>query len=177
QAEDGIRDRNVTGVQTCALPIWLIGSIGLHELGHLLPAKRFGVYVPQYFIGFGPTLWSTKRGETEYGVKLLPLGGYVRLIGMFPPKDLTKSASRGRTRISRVADAARADCQSEIPEGSEHRAFYALSTPKKLAVMFGGPVVNLILAVVLFAVVLTGFGTATAMNKLGSVSECVPEGM
>jgi len=159
------------------LVLGLIVSIGLHELGHLLPAKRFGVYVPQYFIGFGPTLWSTKRGETEYGVKLLPLGGYVRLIGMFPPKDHTTSASRGRTWFSRVADDARTYSQSEIPEGSEHRAFYALSTPKKLAVMFGGPVVNLILAVVLFAVVLTGFGTATATNKLGSVSECVPEGM
>src|SRR5699024_2719070 len=134
QAEDGIRDRNVTGVQTCALVLGLIVSIGLHELGHLLPAKRFGVYVPQYFIGFGPTLWSKKRGETEYGVKLLPLGGYVRLIGMFPPKPAATSESR--SWFTRAADDARTYSQSEIPQGREDRAFYRLSTPKKLAVMF-----------------------------------------
>ena len=61
-------------------------SIALHEIGHLLPAKRFGVKVTQYMIGFGPTLWSRRRGETEYGFKAIPLGGYIRMIGMFPPK-------------------------------------------------------------------------------------------
>lgn len=63
----------------------LLASIGLHELGHMLPAKKFGVRVSQYMIGFGPTLWSRVRGETEYGLKAIPLGGYVRLIGMFGP--------------------------------------------------------------------------------------------
>ena len=48
--------------------IGLLGSIALHELGHLLPAKRFGVKVPQYMVGFGPTLWSRKKGDTEYGI-------------------------------------------------------------------------------------------------------------
>ena len=61
-------------------------SIALHEIGHLLPAKRFGVKVTQYMVGFGPTLWSRQRGETEYGLKWVPLGGYIRMIGMFPPK-------------------------------------------------------------------------------------------
>ena len=50
-------------------------SIGLHEVGHLVPAKRFGVRVTQYMVGFGPTVWSRRRGETEYGVKAIPLGG------------------------------------------------------------------------------------------------------
>ena len=59
----------------------LMASVALHEVGHLLPAKLFGVRVPQYFVGFGKTLWSTRRGETEYGVKLFPLGGFVRLLG------------------------------------------------------------------------------------------------
>ena len=63
----------------------LMASVALHEVGHLLPAKLFGVRVPQYFVGFGKTLWSTRRGETEYGVKLFPLGGFVRLLGMYPP--------------------------------------------------------------------------------------------
>lgn len=158
------------------LVVGLIVSIGLHELGHLLPAKRFGVYVPQYFIGFGPTLWSTKRGETEYGVKLLPLGGYVRLVGMFPPKPQPAAAKTSGLRgwMDSVARDARAYSQAEIPSGGQGRAFYSLSTPKKLAVMFGGPVVNLILSVVLFAIVLTGFGAATATNRLSDVSECVP---
>ena len=61
-------------------------SIALHEIGHLVPAKRFGVQVTQYMVGFGPTLWSRRRGETEYGVKAIPLGGYIRMIGMFPPQ-------------------------------------------------------------------------------------------
>jgi RIP metalloprotease RseP len=65
--------------------VGVAASIGLHEMGHLLPAKRFGVKVTQYFIGFGRTLWSFRRGETEYGVKAIPLGGYVKLVGMLPP--------------------------------------------------------------------------------------------
>lgn len=60
-------------------------SIALHEIGHLLPAKLFRVKVTQYMIGFGKTIWSKKKGETEYGVKMLPLGGYVSMIGMYPP--------------------------------------------------------------------------------------------
>ncbi|MET0956329.1 MAG: site-2 protease family protein, partial [Cryobacterium sp.] len=69
-------------------------SIGLHEIGHLVPAKLFGVKVTQYMIGFGPTIWSRRKGETEYGVKALPLGGYISMIGMFPPaKDGGKTRS------------------------------------------------------------------------------------
>ena len=60
-------------------------SIALHEVGHLLPAKKFGVKVTQYMVGFGPTVWSRKFGETEYGLKWIPLGGYIRMVGMFPP--------------------------------------------------------------------------------------------
>ena len=51
----------------------------------MVPAKKFGVKVTQYFIGFGRTVWSRRRGETEYGVKAVPLGGYVKLVGMLPP--------------------------------------------------------------------------------------------
>lgn len=61
-------------------------SIALHEVGHLVPAKLFGVKVTQYMVGFGKTLWSKRRGETEYGIKAIPLGGYVAMIGMYPPK-------------------------------------------------------------------------------------------
>ncbi|WP_246087539.1 M50 family metallopeptidase [Paramicrobacterium agarici] len=65
--------------------VGLAVSIGLHELGHLVPAKLFGVKVTQYMIGFGKTLFSRRKGETEYGIKAIPLGGYISMIGMFPP--------------------------------------------------------------------------------------------
>ena len=60
----------------------LMISVMLHETGHFVAAKRFGMKCTQYFIGFGPTIWSTQRGETEYGVKALPLGGFVKITGM-----------------------------------------------------------------------------------------------
>src|SRR5260370_21491422 len=60
----------------------LLGSVMLHELGHFLTAKKFGMRVTQFFVGFGKTLWSTVRGETEYGVKALPFGGFVKITGM-----------------------------------------------------------------------------------------------
>ena len=63
----------------------IMASIGLHEFGHMIPAKKFGGKVTQYFIGFGPTVWSKQIGETEYGVKAIPLGGYVKIVGMLPP--------------------------------------------------------------------------------------------
>lgn len=75
--------------------VGLLVSIALHEVGHLLPAKKFGVRVPQYFVGFGPTLWSRRRGETEYGVKAIPLGGFVRMVGMFPAKHAQSEEARG----------------------------------------------------------------------------------
>ncbi|RJN31907.1 M50 family metallopeptidase [Nesterenkonia natronophila] len=69
------------------MAIGIIVSIALHEVGHLLPAKLFKVRVTQYMVGFGPTLWSKVRGETEYGIKAVPLGGYVAMIGMYPPPE------------------------------------------------------------------------------------------
>jgi regulator of sigma E protease len=67
-----------------AFVVSIIVAILLHELGHLLTAKRFGMRADRYFVGFGPTLWSTRRGETEYGVKAIILGGFVRIVGMTP---------------------------------------------------------------------------------------------
>ncbi|MCZ0971075.1 site-2 protease family protein [Streptomyces albulus] len=65
--------------------VGLLFSIAWHELGHLSTAKMFGIRVPQYMVGFGPTIFSRKKGDTEYGIKAVPLGGYIRMIGMFPP--------------------------------------------------------------------------------------------
>ena len=84
----------------------ILASIGLHELGHMIPAKKFGGKVTQYFIGFGPTVWSKQVGETEYGVKAIPLGGYVKIVGMLPPG---RRAARRRGR--RTTPTATASCR------------------------------------------------------------------
>src|SRR5712672_3435154 len=60
----------------------LLVSVMLHETGHFVLAKKFGMKVTRYFVGFGPTIWSTWRGETEYGIKALPFGGFVKIVGM-----------------------------------------------------------------------------------------------
>src|SRR5439155_22832552 len=79
-------------------------SIGLHEIGHLVPAKKFGVKVTQYMVGFGPTLWSRKKGDTEYGIKGIPLGGYIRMIGMVPPRADGKTSRWPRRMATAVED-------------------------------------------------------------------------
>jgi membrane-associated protease RseP (regulator of RpoE activity) len=66
--------------------VGVAASIGLHEPGHLIPGKLFNVKVTQFFVGFGQTLWSRQKGETEYGLKAIPLGGYCKLVGMLPPE-------------------------------------------------------------------------------------------
>ncbi|MFC9917772.1 M50 family metallopeptidase [Agromyces binzhouensis] len=152
--------------------VGLAVSIGLHEIGHLVPAKLFGVKVTQYMIGFGPTIWSRRKGETEYGVKAIPLGGYIAMIGMFPPgKDgHAKEDSTGFFRTL-VQDARDSSAESITP-GDEHRAFYRLPVWKRIIVMFGGPFMNLVLAIVLFGVLLMGFGISQPSTTIGSVSEC-----
>lgn len=149
----------------------LLISIGLHELGHLYPAKKFGVFVPQYMIGFGPTLWSKKIGETEYGVKAIPLGGFVRIVGMYPPAVAGKKARKGP--FSEMIAQSRQASLEEIPAGQEHRAFYTLNPGKKLLIMFGGPFMNLILGVVLIAITVLCFGSLTPTTTVASVSECI----
>jgi len=159
-------------VGIAVMVVGLAVSIGLHEVGHMVPAKKFGVRVSQYMVGFGPTLWSRVRGETEYGVKAIPLGGYVRMVGMMPPAP-EGAARRGGFFGQAIADA-RDQSVSEIRPGEEQRAFYHLSTPKKLVVMLGGPVMNLLIAIVLTFVVLVGIGAPTVTTTVGAVSECTP---
>lgn len=153
-------------------------SIALHELGHFLPAKRFGVRVPQFMVGFGPTVWSRRRGETEYGLKAIPLGGYVRMIGMFPPRagdapGMIRASSTGR--FSQLIDEARETSLEEVQPGDERRVFYALSVPKKLAIMLGGPTMNLLIGTVLMTVILTVHGVQEERPGvvINGVSECV----
>jgi membrane-associated protease RseP (regulator of RpoE activity) len=153
--------------------VGVLVSIALHEVGHLVPAKRFGIKVTQYMVGFGPTLWSRRRGETEYGLKAIPLGGYIRMIGMFPPARALARTGARRGVLGTIVEDARHASGAEVPPGEEHRAFYTQSVPKRLVVMLGGPSMNLLIAVVLTAVVLMGFGAPTLTSTLGTVAECV----
>jgi len=149
-------------------------SVGLHEIGHLIPAKAFGVKVTQYMIGFGPTLWSKRKGETEYGFKAIPLGGYISMIGMFPPAKVGGAArAAGTGFFNTLVQDARNSSTETIGEGEEDRAFYRLPVWKRIIIMLGGPTMNLLIAVVLFGVLLMGFGTAQASTTIGSVSACV----
>lgn len=162
----------ILGIVIVALGLAI--SIALHELGHLVPAKLFGVRVGQYMIGFGPTLWSRRRGETEYGVKAIPLGGYISMAGMFPP---ARPGGKARTAstgfFQTMVQDARTVSADTVPEGEEHRTFYNLSIWKRVIIMAGGPFMNLVIAVVLFAVVLCGFGVQQVSTTIGSVSECL----
>lgn len=141
------------------------------------PAKRFGVKVTQYMVGFGPTVWSRRRGETEYGVKAIPLGGYVRMIGMFPPENrddesLVRAASTGR--FSLMITDARAQSLEEVTEADRDRVFWKLPVAKRLVIMLGGPVMNLVIAVGLFAITFMGIGVPAASNTVNEVLACMP---
>lgn len=162
------------GVVTFVVAI--LASIGLHELGHMIPAKAFGGKVTQYFIGFGPTVWSKQVGETEYGVKAIPLGGYVKIVGMLPPGaeqlaervevdaegnevfKVRKSNTGMFTQL--ISDARAAEWELVGPEDTE-RLFYKLSWWKKVVVMAGGPTVNILIAFGIFAAVFATYGNAS----------------
>ncbi len=159
-------------VGVLVLVLGVLVSIALHEVGHMVPAKRFGVRVSHYIVGFGPTLWSRVRGETEYGIKAIPLGGFVRLVGMYPPAEAVGNPTP-RGFFGRVAADAREVSAAEILPGEDARAFYRLSAPKKLVVMLGGPFMNLLIALVLFTVLLSGIGVPTPSTTLESISQCV----
>lgn len=148
-------------------------SIALHEVGHLLPAKLFKVRVTKYMIGFGPTIWSTKKGETEYGFKALPLGGYVSMIGMYPPNKEDGSVRPSSTGMFQtLATEARSMAHEEVGPGDEDRVFYRLPVWKKIIVMLGGPAMNLLIGLVLTAVMLMGFGLAEPTTTIADVSKC-----
>ena len=168
----------------------ILVSIGLHELGHLVPAKAFGGKVTQYFIGFGPTVWSRRVGETEYGLKAVPLGGYVKIVGMLPPgaADLGRVEHDAdgepvlRVRKSNtgvftqlISDARAAEWEHVRP-GDEGRLFYRMPWWKKVVVMAGGPTVNILIAFFLFWGVYSTYGNVeepVVTPVVSDVLDCV----
>ena len=143
-------------------------SIGLHELGHYAPAKYFGVRVKQFMIGFGPTFFSRQRGETEFGFKAFPLGGYILMAGMYPPE---RKPNRGP--FAGWIKEARKEIAAQEEEGDEGRQFYELTTWKKVTIMLGGPMMNFFLGIALIAVALTGIGPLQNSLTVSKVYQCV----
>lgn len=153
--------------------IGLLVSIAWHELGHLSTAKLFGIRVPQYMVGFGPTIWSRRKGDTEYGIKAIPAGGYIRMIGMFPPGADGRVTARSTSPWRSMIEDARSAAFEELQPGDESRLFYTRAPWKRVIVMFAGPFMNLVLAVALFLTVLMGFGISQQTTTVSSVSQCV----
>ena len=145
-------------------------SIGIHEIGHLVPAKLFGVKVTKYMIGFGPTLYSKKVGETEYGLKAFPLGGYIAMLGMYPPAK--KPETKTGFFYDMISQARTAHSESETPKDAK-RKFYQLPVAKRMIIMLGGPFMNLVLGVLLTVIALTGFGIYQSSLKIDAVSVCL----
>ncbi|MFG3494542.1 M50 family metallopeptidase [Streptomyces sp. NPDC047928] len=151
----------------------LLFSIAWHELGHLSTAKLFGIRVPQYMVGFGPTLWSRRKGETEYGIKAIPMGGYIRMIGMFPPGEDGRIEARSTSPWRGMIEDARTAAYEELQPGDETRLFYTRTPWKRVIVMFAGPFMNLVLAAAIFLTVCMTFGFATQTTEVAGVQKCV----
>jgi membrane-associated protease RseP (regulator of RpoE activity) len=145
-------------------------SIGIHEIGHLVPAKLFGVKVTKYMIGFGPTLFSRTVGETEYGLKAFPLGGYIAMLGMYPPA--RKPETKTGFFRDMISQARTAHSESET-KADANRKFYQLPVSKRMIIMLGGPFMNLVLGILLTAIALTGFGIYQSSLKIEAVSVCL----
>lgn len=137
----GIAKPNVLG--TIAVIFAFFVMIILHEFGHFVMAKRAGMKVTEFFVGFGPRLWSVRRGETEYGIKALPLGGYCRIIGM--------------TNLE------------EVDPADEPRAYRSKQFLPKLGVALAGSTMHFIIAFVLIFVVLVGSGDVFSRPSVSTV--------
>ena len=145
-------------------------SIGLHEFGHLIPAKIFGVKVPHWAIGFGPKLFGRKIGDTEYSFRLIPLGGFITMIGMFPPAKSEKPDSR--RRFGRIIAQSREAHSEYFVAGDEKRTLYSKPAWQRIIIMLGGPTVNLILGVLLISTALSGIGVWAQGTRVEAIIEC-----
>lgn len=139
-----------------------------HELGHFSIAKLTGVRVYEFSIGFGPRLFGFRRGETKYNIRLVPLGGFVRMAGMDPEEDEREAdTEREEENISAMAG-------TETPFLTRERMFMYKSVPKRMAIIAAGPLMNFVLAILLFALSFMMFGIPQNKNIIGGVVEGKP---
>ncbi len=132
-----------------AFVVALLTSVMIHEAGHYLTAKKFGMKVTEFFLGFGQKIWSTQRGETEFGLKAIPAGGYCKIVGMSPREELSP------------ADA--------------DRAFIKGTIAQRLIVLGAGSFLHFVIGFVLLLTLFAGVGVTSVTNQVQKVSECVPQ--
>ena len=132
-----------------AFVVALLTSVMIHEAGHYLTAKKFGMKVTEFFLGFGQKIWSTQRGETEFGLKAIPAGGYCKIVGMSPREELSP------------ADA--------------DRAFIKGTITQRLIVLGAGSFLHFVIGFVLLISLFAGVGITSVTNQVQKVSECVPQ--
>lgn len=130
-----------------AFVVALLLSVMVHEFGHYITAKRYGMHVTEFFLGFGRRIWSTVRGETEFGLKAIPAGGYCKISGMSPREPIS-------------------------PE-IEPRAFYKASAPRRLVVLGAGSFLHFVLGFLLLFVLFAGVGTSKVLSTVSEVVPCV----
>lgn len=152
--------------------VGLAFSIWFHELGHFFWARRFGMRVTQFMVGFGPTLWSRRIHETEHGLKAVPLGGYIRIVGMIPPGPEGKP-SRSYGRMRRLVEEVRGASMQDVRPDDGDRVFYRKPWWQRIIVMSAGPAHNLVLAFVIFTILLVGLGTPVVNHTVAQVNDCV----
>jgi membrane-associated protease RseP (regulator of RpoE activity) len=126
-----------------AFVVALLLSVMIHEFGHYITARRYGMWVSEFFVGFGKRIWSVQRGETEFGVKAIPAGGYCKIEGMSPG--------------------------DQLPAGEEDRAFYKASSGKKLVVLGAGSFLHFVLGFLLLFTLFAGVGTNQVLPVIGEV--------
>ena len=125
-------------------------SIMIHEWGHFITARKFGMKVTEFFLGFGPRIWSTRRGETEFGIKAIPAGGYCRITGMTPVEP--------------------------ISEDDSQRAFYKSSVPRRLVVLGAGSFLHFVLAFLILILFFSAVGVPQQSTRLAEVLPCIKSG-
>ncbi|MCW2600383.1 MAG: peptidase [Frankiales bacterium] len=138
----------MTTVGILAFVVALLVSVMLHEAGHFLTARHYGMKATQFFVGFGPTIFSRTKGETEYGVKAIPAGGFVKIVGMTPLE--------------------------EVEPGDEERAFYKQPAGRKTVVLAAGSTVHFLICLVLVFITTATYGTLKeSAPTLSSINTCV----
>jgi membrane-associated protease RseP (regulator of RpoE activity) len=166
-------------IYTLGVVLFAVGigvSIALHEFGHLLTAKAFGMRATQYFIGFGPTLFSFRRGETEYGLKAILAGGFVKIIGMTPAEEETDQHAPGgpHSGWSRPQPGPGVARQGLVePTGNRSRAFWRYPAWKRVTVLSAGSAMHFLIALVAFYGVAVTTGLPTDKALVGELQPCV----
>jgi len=132
-----------------AFVVALLLSVMIHEAGHYLTAKKFGMKVTEFFLGFGQKIWSTQRGETEFGIKAIPAGGYCRIVGMSP--------------------------REELSQADQDRAFVKAGVGQRLIVLGAGSFLHFVIGFVLLLTLFLSVGVTSVTSTVEKVSECIPQ--